>query len=207
MSEDAEDGLDRTTDERTRPRLADHRDVPDVYQPAADSELLARTVAATIDPGERALDVGTGSGYVAKAMAAAGADVLGVDLSPAACAQASEEGVPVVRGDILAPFRDDAFDVVACNPPYLPTPPEREWDDWLEKALSGGPDGRSMVDPFLESVGRVLSPDGRAYLLISTLTGVEAVTEFATERGFDVTRVATEAHPYEELVVLRFTSK
>jgi release factor glutamine methyltransferase len=201
MPEDAGGGS--AGSERDRPHLAERRDVPEVYQPAADSALLARTVASAVDPGDSALDVGTGSGYVAATMAKAGAAVVGVDLNPSACAQARAAGVPVVRGDLVEPFRDDAFDVVACNPPYLPTPPEREWDDWLERALSGGPDGRAMVDPFLASVGRVLAPEGRVYLLISTLTGVDAVTGDATEHGFEAATAATEAHPYEELVVLR----
>lgn len=188
-----------------RPRLAEQRDVPDVYPPAEDSDLLARTVAPTVEAGERALDVGTGSGYVANAMTGAGADVVGVDSSPAACAVARDNDVSTVRGDLVAPFQSGAFDVVACNPPYLPTPPEREWEDWLESALSGGPEGRAVVDPFVASVGRVLAPDGRAYLLISSLTGVEGVTAYAAQQGLAATEVADESHPYERLVVLRLT--
>ncbi|WP_254274086.1 HemK2/MTQ2 family protein methyltransferase [Haloarcula marina] len=188
-----------------RPKLAEARGVESVYQPAEDSALLADAARERVNEGDRALDVGTGSGYVAAAMADAGADALGVDLNPEACRQARENGVPVVRGDLLSPFRDGVFDLVAFNPPYLPTPEEKEWDDWMEHALSGGEDGRRLVDPFLDGVGRVLASGGEALLLVSSLTDPEAVRAYARERDLVGERIASEKHPYEELVVLRFT--
>jgi release factor glutamine methyltransferase len=206
QSSDEDDADDQSSDEtQDRPALADRRDVETVYQPAEDSRLLADAVVDRLDGDERVLDVGTGSGYVAARLCEeAGADGVGSDLNPAACRQARDAGVPAVRGDMFEPFQNDSFDVVVCNPPYLPTPPEREWDDWMERALSGGEDGRAVVDPFLDGVGRVLRPDGEAYLLISTLTGPEAVREFAGDRGLDSEIVAEESHPFEKLLVVRF---
>lgn len=189
--------------DRDRPALADRRGMPDVYQPAEDSRLLATAAREAVAADERALDVGTGSGYVAAALAEAGADVVASDLNPAACRRASERGLAAVRADLLDPFRDAAFDLVTFNPPYLPTPAEREWDDWLERALSGGEDGRAVVDPFLDDVGRVLAADGRTLLLVSSLTDVDAVQAYAGERDLDAAVVAEEKHPYERLVVLR----
>ena len=188
-----------------RPDLAQRRGVETVYQPAEDSALLARTATERVSPGDRVLDVGTGSGYVAAKLAEAGAEAVGVDLSPLACREAADNGVPVVRGDLVAPFQDDSFDLVSFNPPYLPTPEAAEWDDWMEHALSGGEDGRRLVDPFLESVGRVLTADSEVLLLVSSLTDPEAVRAYAREHGLESEVVASEKHPYEELVVLRFS--
>ncbi|MFC7027786.1 HemK2/MTQ2 family protein methyltransferase [Halomicroarcula sp. GCM10025324] len=190
--------------DRGRPSLADAREVESVYQPAEDSALLARTARAYAGSGDRVLDVGTGSGYVAATLDEAGADAVGVDLSPLACRQAAANGVSVVRGDLVSPFRDGAFDLAVFNPPYLPTPEEKEWDDWMEHALSGGEDGRRLVDPFLDDVARVLAPGGEALLLVSSLTDPDAVRSYAHDRGLESERVASENHPYEELVVLRF---
>ncbi|WP_336325214.1 HemK2/MTQ2 family protein methyltransferase [Halovenus sp. HT40] len=187
------------------PQLAEQRDIETVYQPAEDSKLLADAVVEAVDPDQRALDVGTGSGYIATRLRnEADADAVGVDLNPEACEQAFEADVPVVRGNMFSPFCDDAFDVVVCNPPYLPTPPEQEWDDWMERALSGGEDGRAMVNPFLDGVGRVLAEGGAAYLLISTLTGPEEVRAYGRERGLDSEIVSEESHPFEKLLVVRF---
>ena len=188
-----------------RPSLADQRGVETVYQPAEDSDLLARTAVERIAPGDRALDVGTGSGYVAATLAEAGADAVGVDLSPLACREAADNGVPVVRGDLVVPFQDGAFDLVAFNPPYLPTPEDGPWDDWMEVALSGGEDGREVIEPFLDSVGRVLAPDGAVYLLVSSLTGVEEVVQLAADEGLSAVALQDESFPFETLTVLKLT--
>ena len=187
---------------RDRPRLADSRDLDRVYQPAEDSRLLAEVAVDHIDGG-LVCEVGVGSGYVARRVAEeTGARVVGTDITSEACRQARDAGVEVVRANLVDPFPDDTFEAVLFNPPYLPTPPELEWDDPMERALSGGEDGRAVVDPFLDSVGRVLAPDGAAYLLVSTLTGLDAVRERANAAGLAVERVRSESYPFEELVVL-----
>ena len=201
--------------------LADRRDVEtEVYQPAEDSHLLADAAIADMrgnefelapdpvpDPDpepDLALEVGTGSGYVAERVAdETDVRVLGSDVNPHACAQARERGVEAVRADLLEPFCDDAFDAILFNAPYLPTDPEQEGDDWMEVALSGGEDGRAVVDPFLASVGRALASDGVVYLLVSSLTGVDAVVDLAAEQGFSAVALRDESFPFETLTVLK----
>ncbi|UPV74045.1 class I SAM-dependent methyltransferase [Halorussus limi] len=187
--------------------LADRRDAEtEVYQPAEDSNLLAEAAIADLEshPADLALEVGTGSGYVAETVAdETGARVLGSDLNPHACRQARERGVETVRADLLEPFRAGVFDAVLFNPPYLPTDPDDERDDWMEVALSGGEDGRKVIEPFLESVGRALAPDGVVYLLVSSLTGVDEVVELADDEGFSAVALRDESFPFETLTVLK----
>ena len=186
--------------------LEDRREMPTVYQAAEDSRLLAETVVDRIGDDERVLEVGVGSGYVAGRVAEeTGARVVGCDVNPEACEMARDEGVEAVRSNLADPFAADSFDAVLFNPPYLPTPPEEEWDDPLEHALSGGEDGRRVVRPFLADVGRVLRPDGRVYLLISSLTDVDAVSELAADAGLAAREAAEESFPFERLVVLEIT--
>ncbi|QSG10467.1 Methylase of polypeptide chain release factors [Halapricum desulfuricans] len=185
-----------------RPELARQRDLDQVYEPAEDSHLLAETAREYVTADDRVLEVGTGSGYVATALADTGAAVVATDINPMACREARDAGLAVVRANLVEPFRDGVFDVVAFNPPYLPTPPEQEFDDWMERALSGGEDGRAVVDPFLDTVRRVLAEDGVVLLLVSSLTDIEAVRERAAAGGLDAREVADESHPFERLVVL-----
>lgn len=183
-----------------------------VYQPAEDSALLAGEAVDDVRgaAAARVLDVGTGSGYVGARLAeATGARVVGIDLNPEACRRARERGLDVVLGDLVAPFRDGAFDIVAVNPPYLPAVEEgefvevAEWDDWFDVAVTGGETGRELVERFLDGVGRVLAPDGAVYLLVSTYTGVDAVVERASARGFSAVALADAAFPGETLTVLK----
>jgi len=186
-----------------RPSLADQRDLQTVYQPAEDSKLLADTAVSYADDGDWVLDAGTGSGYIAhRFREATAARVVGSDINPTACRQAADRGVPVVRADQLTPFRERAFDVVAFNPPYLPTEPDTEWNDWMERALSGGESGREVIEPFLDDLRRVLTPDGDAFLLVSSLTGIDAVRDYARANGLTTMLAAEEPQPYERLVVL-----
>jgi len=172
-----------------------------VYQPAEDSGLLAE--AALAEARGRVLEVGTGSGWVAERVATErGLDVVGSDRNPHAVREARDRNVEAVVADLLDPFRADAFDTVCFNPPYLPTDPENEWDDWMEHALSGGESGRALIEPFLAGVGRVLAPDGVVLLLVSSLTGYEEVLGLAADAGFDHEAVVEESFPFETLTVL-----
>lgn len=195
---------DRDGEQSSLDRLAARRgEEPTVYQPAEDSGLLARAGVERADAADRALEVGTGSGWVAERVAReTGARVLGSDVNPYAVRQARERGVETVRADLLGPFRAGAFDLVLFNPPYLPTDPANEWDDWMEAALSGGESGRALVDPFLADVGRVLAPGGRVLLLVSSLAGFEEVLALARDAGFDAETVVEESYPFETLSVV-----
>jgi release factor glutamine methyltransferase len=210
------------------------RDPDAVYDPAEDSMLLAGAAVERASGDDTVIDVGTGSGVVAdRVRAAAGAQVLGVDLNPHACRVArarSRPGVPagdgtplpVVRGNLTDPIRDDVANLVTFNPPYLPEtdgaagsdsasggPPNEgprtdanPADDWLRTAYAGGASGRAIIGPFLDTVARVLAPDGRVLLLVSTLTGIDEVRDRARGAGFDAEQVAAESIPFETLVVL-----
>ncbi|GAA0714800.1 release factor glutamine methyltransferase [Halorubrum trapanicum] len=183
--------------------LASRRGLDDVavYQPAEDSGLLAE--AAVAEAHGRVLEVGTGSGWVAQRIAEErDLDVVGSDLNPHAARQARERGVEGVVADLLSPFRADAFDAVCFNPPYLPTDPDNEWDDWMEHALSGGESGRELIEPFLADVGRVLAPGGVVLLLVSSLTGYDEVLELVEDAGFTAAPVVEESFPFETLTVL-----
>jgi len=190
-----------------RPSLAERRGVDGhVYQPAEDSALLAKVAIDDMTAPNRVLEVGTGSGWVAEQVKSeTDARVVGSDLNPHACRQARDRGIEAVRADLVTPFAAESFDAVLFNPPYLPTDPDNEWGDWMEHALSGGTDGRRLIVPFLDDVGRVLTPEGVVYLLVSSLTGYEIVVDLAEDAGFETEEVAQESYPFEVLSVLRLT--
>ncbi|QKY19852.1 methyltransferase domain-containing protein [Halolamina sp. CBA1230] len=174
-----------------------------VYQPAEDSGLLA-DAAAEFARG-RTLEVGTGSGWVAEQVASEVPETVAADVNPHACRQARERGVEAVRTNLTDAFADGSFETVLFNPPYLPTDPENEWDDWMEQALSGGESGRELIEPFLDDLGRVLAPGGQALLLVSSLAGFEEVEELARDAGFVPEEVRQESYPFETLSILRLT--
>ncbi len=89
-----------------------------------DAEVLQRVVElSALKPGDRVLDVGTGTGHTALALAPHAAEVIGLDLTPEMLIEAEgllgQRGFENVRwelGDVQAlPYPGDAFDVVACR--------------------------------------------------------------------------------------------
>jgi len=131
---------------------------PATLVPRPDTELLVEQALGFVSRREatRVLDLGTGSGAVALAIAKDRplADVTATDLHDDALAVAKENAgqfdianVTFEQGDWLEPVRDREFDVIVSNPPYV-----RADDPALEalsfepkNALVAGADGLDAI--------------------------------------------------------------
>jgi release factor glutamine methyltransferase len=156
-------------------------------------ELLAG-VAAPV-----AIDLGTGAGCIACALAAecARARVIALDVSPDAVALAGANvdrldlagRVRVVVSDLFGALAPMRADLIVANPPYLPSgtisslPPEvRQHDPRL--ALDGGPDGLDVIRRIVDEAPRWLAPAGRLLLETAGEGQVAAVGALLAARGF-----------------------
>ena len=176
-------------------------DPDQVYYPEADTYLLLDAALKEIRPGDRILEIGTGSGYIAGALKEV-ADVIATDINPHAVIAAKKRGVEVVRTDLTHGLRGP-FDLVIFNPPYLPTLDEEKIDDWLEYALDGGMNGRRVIERFAACIDHVLTTRGRVLLLVSSLTGIDEVQSIIRDMGYHREIVARRKMFDEELVVLK----
>ena len=129
-------------------------------------------LALRLAPSGRALDLGTGTGCLALALADEGAwrDVTAIDASEDALSLARENGersgleVRWLLGDWAAPVRSERFDVIVCNPPYIATGElaglDRSVTDWEPMlALDGGPDGLDVPRRVLVEAREVAAPE------------------------------------------------
>ncbi|HMK15312.1 MAG TPA: HemK2/MTQ2 family protein methyltransferase [Methanomicrobiales archaeon] len=177
-------------------------DPSQVYPPCEDTLLLLQAALAEAKPSDRVLELGTGSGYVARHLAGKVALIVATDVNPHACRTAAATGLGVARTDLTAGIRGQ-FDLVLFNAPYLPTEPGERLDDWLEKALDGGETGRKVIARLLPDLPRVLAPGGRLLLVISELTGVDEIIRLLGEAGFAAEIAREERTEGERLVVVR----
>lgn len=102
---------------------------PDVLIPRPETEILVELAVDRIKTQKslRVLDLGTGSGIVAISLALAcpQAEVLAVDLSPAALAVARNNAgrlgaaVHFVESDWFSALAGERFDLIVSNPPYI----------------------------------------------------------------------------------------
>jgi len=180
-------------------------DPSQVYKPEADTYLLLDAARAEVKNGDRVLEIGTGSGLIAAELAKV-TGVVATDINPHAVLCARKRGVDVVRSDLFCGIRG-TFDLVVFNPPYLPTRPEEMIDDWLEHALNGGLNGRTVIQRFSEDIGRVLAPGGRILLLISSLTGLPEVRDLFFKKGFISEIRVKQKVEDENLYVLKIVRK
>lgn len=127
-----------------------------VLIPRPDTEILVEACLERMGPGGMALDLCCGGGCVGVALAheRPGWRVDGADLDGAALAlsarNAERNGVlgrmRFFQGDLFAALPEGRYDLIACNPPYIPSgdiaglmPEVRDYDPRL--ALDGGADG------------------------------------------------------------------
>jgi release factor glutamine methyltransferase len=181
--------------------------LPGVFRPISDSWLLASAVRAEVaraGPRPRVLDVCTGSGVVGVAAARAGADVTAVDVSLRAVAAAwlnariNRVRVDSRRGSLLEPVAGEAFDVIASNPPYVPS--DRTRPRGRERAWAAGPDGRALLDRLLgEAPGR-LRPGGALLVVHSGIVGAEETLERLAAAGLRADVAARERGPLGPLM-------
>ena len=180
-------------------------DASQVYVPDADTYLLLDAARLEVVPGDRVLEAGTGCGLIAADLARI-TGVVATDINPHAALCARKKGVEVIQDDLFCGIRG-TFDLILFNPPYLPTQPEERIDDWLEYALDGGETGRVVIGHFAEQVGRVLAPEGRILLLISSLTGLPEVRDLFFRLGFISEIMMRKKIEGEMLYVLKIVRK
>ncbi len=184
-------------------------DTNHVYEPAEDSFLLADIALKEAEPGMRILEVGTGSGFVSAVLLANLKDIylLATEINPHAARCARANGVEVIRTDLFRGIKpeklENRFDLILFNPPYLPTSRDEKVQGWLNYAFDGGISGRETLDRFLDDVRNYLKPGGKILVLISSITGLDAVREKMKGLGFKVDIVERKKVSFEELMVVR----
>ncbi len=184
---------------------------PGVLIPRPDSELAVteclRLAKGMAEP--RIIDLGTGSGNLAVALAKhhKGARVTAVDLSAEALAVAERNAlkhgvadrIRFLTGDLFAPVPEgERFDFVVSNPPYIPreeiaklAPGVRDYEPHL--ALDGGPDGYAVLERLVAGASERLEAGGYLIVEIGAPQEGEARRRIAARDGFEL---AATVHDY-----------
>lgn len=197
---------------------------PGALVPRRETELLAReaiAIAATLPPGALAVDVCTGCGNVALALARHGPvemRVFGADLSDEAIALASENArhlglaqqVVFECGDLLAPFETDAFLgrvlLLTCNPPYISS---GKVDDLGHAgreprlAFDGGPLGVAILVRLLQEAPHLLADGGWLAFEVGLGQGAAFSRRLQASADWDTVRSATDAHGAVRVLLAR----
>jgi release factor glutamine methyltransferase len=179
------------------------------------TELLAR------DGGRCVADIGTGSGAIACALAAAlpALSVVGIDRSLAALEVARENvralglagRIRLVAGDLLEPLRtgSQVVDMLVSNPPYLPSSTiaslPREVACFEPRlALDGGPDGTRVLRRIVLGARSVLRPGGWLLLEIGE-NQAGALASLMAAEGFSAIEARRDFRDVERYIAGRLS--
>jgi release factor glutamine methyltransferase len=167
---------------------------PGVFVPRPETELLAGWAVESASPldGPVVVDLGTGSGAIAKAVAheVPAARVYAVELDEAAHGWAVRNlagtGVDLRQGDLAVAFDDlaGAVDVVVSNPPYIP---HEAWESVAAEvrdhdpdlALYASGDGLDTIRVVEERAALLLRPGGVVGVEHADLQGESAPAVFS----------------------------
>jgi release factor glutamine methyltransferase len=173
--------------------------------PKFGSVLLARHLP--LQSGDVVLDLGAGAGLIGILAAKRGHRAVATDVVPVyvECLRANAllNGVgsrlEVRTGDLFEPVSTDAFDVIAANPPQMPTPPDREWNDPQSRMDNGGPDGWLLLDRIIRESPPHLKPGGRLVLTLFGFLGIERGMARLLDSGLEPTVITREEQPFPRL--------
>jgi release factor glutamine methyltransferase len=179
-----------------------------VYEPSDDSFLFAENLH--VKKGCYVLDMGAGCGILGIVAAENAKSVVAVDVNPYAvrCAKENarlnhvEDKMLLLQGDLFTPIKvGEKFDLIVFNAPYLPTE-SAESESWLEKAWSGGKNGRQTIDRFISQAPKYLKRGGSIDLMQSSLSDVGCTLEKFKEGGLETQVIAERNLPFFETVFL-----
>lgn len=173
---------------------------PDTLDPRPDSETVIDAALARLDSRAapyQILDLGTGTGCLLLALLSElpAATGIGVDIEPGAArvARRNAERLGLTArsaffvGDWAAAI-DRRFDLVVCNPPYVPT----DVIDTLEpevarfeprRALDGGADGFAAYGTLIPALSGLIGPGGTVVIEVGA-GQADAAAEALARHGF-----------------------
>jgi len=185
-----------------------------VLIPRPETELLVEVVAAR-QPAT-VVDVGTGSGCIALALAQRlpAAEVTAVDVSADALAAAKANAsrydfknfTRLLQSDLLSIFPDSfTVDAIVSNPPYIASGelaqlPREVKDFEPAQALFAGVDGLEVIRRLVLEAKRFLSPTGFVALEIGA-GQCAAVTQLFESAGYQVAQVEKDLQGHERVIV------
>jgi len=165
----------------------------DLYYPSEDTFFLADHIEN--ETGDKALDIGTGSGYLAKILYKKFNLVLATDINFKSLLLLNSQisnlfccnGADALRGK---------FDLVVCNLPYLPS------DKIIDRTTDGGKEGMEIPIKIIKSAVQVLAGHGRLLFLTSSLANYEKLLEKTQSLGFKVKVLSRKKLFFEELILV-----
>ena len=188
----------------------------DVYVPQEDSQFLIDVMEKTgLAQGNRVADLCTGTGVVAVAACEQGASqVTAFDICQRAvhCARTNAAAagfdVYVHLGSWARAVEFGPYDLVVCNPPYVPHDPSVDTAPLPSyigpaRAWDAGNDGRLVLDPLCATAPQLLAGGGTLLLVQSEFAEPRSTLAALASAGLDAEVVSYQWIPFGPVLTSR----
>ncbi len=174
---------------------------PELVYLGHDSFWLLRTAWRLAPGGDVAVDLGTGTGYLAAVLlqryrTVVATDFLAGTAAVAALTLAINEGGygGSVVSDVAGGLRRECADLVTANPPWVPSPPRHGRAGIV--FAEGGPSGTELPIRFIQDGSALLRPGGLGLFQCLDVTRPDGARPLAdTCRSLEARGLSVEMHP------------
>ncbi len=163
------------------------------YSPAEDTFFLADYLQK--EKGRSALDIGTGSGFLANVLSSNFSYVVASDIDFDSLKSQKSKFPFSICCNAADALRHE-FDLIVCNMPYLPS------EQVSDKTIDGGQEGMEVPLRIIESSKNCLRRGGKILFLTSTQANYQKLIEKTKKLGFNVNIVARKKLFFEELLLV-----
>jgi len=168
------------------------------YLPAEDTLFFADHIQN--EKGKSALDIGTGSGYLANVLLPNFEVVVATDI----IFDATKKAHNLIQNCICCTSADPLaikFDLVICNMPYLPS------EKIIDSTVDGLDEGLIVPLQIIKSAKNVIKKGGKMMYLTSSLANHKKLLEETESLGFYTKIFATKKMFFEELIIVEAVLK
>jgi len=142
-----------------------------------------------------ALDIGTGSGYLAKTLLEKFPFVIATDIDFKSLKLQNPKIPNCICCNSVDPIRCE-FDLVVCNMPYLPS------EKISDQTVDGGKEGLEIPIKIIASAKKCIKKGGKFLFLTSSLANYQKLIDNTKQLGFKVRTVARKKLFFEELILI-----
>ena len=158
-----------------------------------------------VNNGDVVLDLGCGNGFQTVFVAQKASYVLALDLNPAAvkCTKINvkfnglKNKVDVLAGNLFQPLKNEKFNLIVFNPPYLPGNPKNILEKaWLDK-------GGLLIKKFFDEAKKYLKPKGKIQIVYSDIAVLNPneIEKLIGDNNFKIIRKVKRKFMFETLTV------
>lgn len=183
----------------------------DVLSPRMDTERLVEEALKFCNKKTKVLDIGTGSGAIAIAIAKnSSCRVTAVDISDEALSIARKNAennnvrVDFKKSDLFSSLKKERFDIIISNPPYIPSKDVTNLDEEVRLydpiiALDGGEDGLDFYRKIIVEAPSRLNKNGKIFLEIGI--GQAKEVKNLLQKNFKDIKIVKDYNKIERVVI------